>query len=643
MILELKLPPADAYYKLLNTLDDVNRLIRRHTDKSCVVQNISPEFGNVCFASSQHGWSFTLQSFAMRYTAKYNSKSGSGVSAEALAKRLWGDWFFDERHKTFSRSKPHADAGRTFVTFVLEPLYKLYSQVIGEDPEQLAGTLKRLGVVLKHREAHMDTKPLLKIVLSRYFGYPSGFMDMIVKHIPSPVTGGAVKVQLNYTGAQMSEPAVAMQRCDSEGPLMINIVKMYNTPDGSSFLSLGRVFSGSVKAGQMVKVLGEAYTEDDDEDMAVLEVKSLAVGMGRFSIEVNSAIAGNWILMEGIDSAIKKTATITSATTSLSGDEAAVFRPLQFESAAVVKLAVEPLKPSELPKMVEGLRRINKSYPLVTTRVEESGEHVIFGTGELALDCIMHDLRHLYSDIEAKVADPVVAFCETVMDSSSIKCYAETPNKRNKLTMLAEPLDEGLAEDIEKGAVRLSWDRKHVAEFFQSKYEWDYLTSRSIWAFGPDECGPNVLLDDTLSQEVDKGLLNSIRESVIQGFKWSCREGPLCDEPIRNTKFKILSASIASEPIHRGGGQIIPTARRAAYSAFLMATPRLMEPIYLVEMQMPADCVGAINPVLARRRGHMVQDTPKPGAPFYTGKAYIPVMDRYGFFLTFFNMPQLWL
>lgn len=67
-------------------------------------------------------------------------------------------------------------------------------------------------------------------------------------------------------------------------------------------------------------------------------------------------------------------------------------------------------------------------------------------------------------------------------------------------------------------------------------------------------------------------------------FQWGAREGPLCDEPIRNVKFKILDASIASEPLHRGGGQIIPTARRVAYTAFLMATPRLMEPVYYVEV-----------------------------------------------------------
>ena len=71
----------------------------------------------------------------------------------------------------------------------------------------------------------------------------------------------------------------------------------------------------------------------------------------------------------------------------------------------------------------------------------------------------------------------------------------------------------------------------------------------------------------------------------MQGFQWGTREGPLCDEPIRNVKFKILGAEIAPEPLARGGGQIIPTARRVCYSSFLMATPRLVEPVYYVEIQ----------------------------------------------------------
>ena len=99
-----------------------------------------------------------------------------------------------------------------------------------------------------------------------------------------------------------------------------------------------------------------------------------------------------------------------------------------------------------------------------------AGEHVILGTGELYLDCIMHDLRKMYAEIDIKVADPSVAFCETVIATSTLKCFGETPNGRNKLTMIAEPLDKGLAEDIEAEVVSMAWPKKKVSEFFKTKY-----------------------------------------------------------------------------------------------------------------------------------------------------------------------------
>ena len=80
------------------------------------------------------------------------------------------------------------------------------------------------------------------------------------------------------------------------------------------------------------------------------------------------------------------------------------------------QVAIEPINPAELPKMLDGLRKLSKSYPLLTTKVEESGEHLILCTGELYADCVLHDLRKVFSDIEIKVADPVVAFCETVAE-----------------------------------------------------------------------------------------------------------------------------------------------------------------------------------------------------------------------------------
>lgn len=63
-----------------------------------------------------------------------------------------------------------------------------------------------------------------------------------------------------------------------------------------------------------------------------------------------------------------------------------------------------------------------------------------------------------------------MSFCETVVETSTLKCYAETPNQKNKLTMVAEALDKGLAEDIENEVVSSSWTNKKKSDFFKTKY-----------------------------------------------------------------------------------------------------------------------------------------------------------------------------
>jgi U5 small nuclear ribonucleoprotein component len=543
---------------------------------------------------------------------------------------LWGDAYFQPSTRSFKRTPPEGGGPRTFVQFVLEPLYKLVTQTISAPEADLSDFLADMGIGMKKAELKLDPKPMLRMTLSRFFGSSyAGLAQALVDHLPSPQKGAAAKVAHAYSGPA-DDPCVAgMLGCDREALLMVNVTKMYHRPDCENFDAFGRVLSGTLKVGDEVNVLGETYSLDDQEDSAQKRVTRLWLFNSRYRVEVSEVPAGCWALIEGVEGSLVKTGTITAV-----GDVAegvSIFRPLSFSTASVLKLATEPLNPSELPKMLEGLRKLNKAYPLLSTKVEESGEHVVIGTGELYLDCVMHDLRHVYAEIEVKVSDPVVTFCETVVETSSLKCFAETPNGRSKLTMIAEPLERGLAEDIEAGRVDMRWDRKRLGEFFQKGYEWDLLAARSVWGFAPDERGPNILVDDTLPSEVDKKVLNSIRDFILQGFGWACREGPLCDEPMRNVKFKVLDATIAPEPIHRGGGQVIPTARRVAYSAFLMATPRLMEPVFFVEIVAPVDCVSAIYTVLGRRRGHVTSEGPRPGTPLHLVTAYVPVIDSFGF------------
>lgn len=618
LITELKLPPTDAYHKLCHTIDEVNTVL----EKCNYPKKMSPREGNVCFASSKHQWVFSLQSFAKSYGDYHGT-----FKAEEFAKRLWGNLYLTSDRK-FTRKPESGSAKRTFVQFILEPLYKIYSYTLGAEGKELDTMLQEVGVTLKRDQYHLNSHAMLKLVLRQFFGNSAGFVNMCVNHFKSPVENGYKKVETDYTGDRTTTVAKAMSTCSSKGPLMINVTKNYSRPDGSAFDSFGRVFSGTVKVGDRVKVLGEGYTLEDEEDASIQEVTKIWIFQGRYRVEVNRVTAGNWALFEGLDKGIAKTATITNE---IGSEEACIMSPLKFNTLATMKLAIEPINPSELPKMLDGLRKINKSYPIATTKVEESGEHIILGTGEMYLDSMMHDLRKMFSEIEIKVADPVVKFCETVVETSSLKCFAETPNKKNRITMIAEPLESGIAEDIESETVNIDMEKSEISDFFQNKYDWDILAARSIWHFGPDKCGPNILVDDTLPSDVDKDRLQTVRESIVQGFQWGTREGPLCDEGIRNCKFRILDASIAEEPIHRSRGQIIPTARRVAYSAFLLATPRMMEPVYTAEIQAPADCVTAIYDVLTRRRGHVVSSVPKPGTPLYTLQAMLPLIENFGF------------
>jgi U5 small nuclear ribonucleoprotein component len=524
LILELKLPPTDAYFKLKHVIEEVNTVIENTLPGQGEKRRLSPEKGNVAFACSNMGWIFTLPSFAKMYSDSYPE-----VDTRAFAVRLWGDIFFNPKRRSFTRKGVEEGSKRTFVNFVLEPIYKLYSHTISESPEDLKATLKTLGIYLKPSQYKTDAKELMKLVCAQFFGGAEGFVDMVVEHVPSPAEGAKKKLDRYYTGPTDTKVAAAIEKCDQDGPLVVQVTKLFNTPDAMSFYSFGRVMSGTAKPGQQVRVLGEGYTIDDEEDMTISTIADTWIAESRYNIPTSGVPAGNWVLISGIDNSIVKTATLVPPR--LEDDEDAyIFKPIKHFTESVFKVAVEPINPSELPKMLDGLRKVNKSYPLITTKVEESGEHVVLGTGELYMDCVLHDLRRLYSEMELKVSDPVTRFCETVVETSAIMCYAMTPNKKNKITMVAEPLDDGIAQDIESGKVSIKDPIRKVGQFFEENYGWDKLASRSIWAFGPDEMGPNILQDDTLPSQVDKKLLGTVRDSIRQGFSWGTREGPLCEE-----------------------------------------------------------------------------------------------------------------
>src|ERR1700742_1153786 len=89
------------------------------------------------------------------------------------------------------------------------------------------------------------------------------------------------QVSRNYTGPQNSEAAVAMKNCDSEGPLCVHITKLFHASDAQSFRAFGRIMSGTLKRGAPVKVLGEGFSPEDEEDMVKAVVDEIWICQSR--------------------------------------------------------------------------------------------------------------------------------------------------------------------------------------------------------------------------------------------------------------------------------------------------------------------------------------------------------------------------
>lgn len=120
------------------------------------------------------------------------------LDVNGFADRLWGDIYFSPSTRKFTRKAEDPETPRSFVHFILAPLYKLYSQVLSEDTETLKKTLESLGILLKPVMFKMDVRPLLKVVTGQFFGPATGLVDMIVHHIPSPLEGTASKVSVVF-------------------------------------------------------------------------------------------------------------------------------------------------------------------------------------------------------------------------------------------------------------------------------------------------------------------------------------------------------------------------------------------------------------------------------------------------------------
>merc|ERR1712121_436759 len=369
------------------------------------------------------------------------------------------------------------------------------------------------------------------------------------------------------------------------------------------------------------RIMGPNFVPGKKEDLYGKPIQRTILMMGRYTEAIEDVPCGNICGLVGVDQFLVKTGTLTTS------DKSHNMKQMKFSVSPVVRVAVEAKNPADLPKLVEGLKRLAKSDPMVQCMIEESGEHIIAGAGELHLEICLKDLEEDHAGIPIKKSDPVVSYRETVQAESDRMCLSKSPNKLNRLFMKAVNMPDGLAEDIDDGKVTPRQELKEGARFLADTYEYDVTEARKIWTFGPDGTGPNMVIDCTKGVQY----LNEIKDSVVAGFQWATKEGVLAEENMRGIRFNIHDVTLHADAIHRGGGQIIPTARRVLYACCLTAEPRLLEPVYQVEIQCPEQAVGGIYGVLNRKRGHVFEEAQTPGTPMFVVKAYLPVNESFGF------------
>lgn len=233
--------------------------------------------------------------------------------------------------------------------------------------------------------------------MQKWLNAADALLEMIVLHLPSPKLAQKYRTSYLYEGPPEDEVSEAMMNCDPNGPLMMYVSKMVPTTDKGRFYAFGRVFSGTISTGQKVRIMGPNYVPGKKDDLFVKSIQRTVLMMGRGAEAIADVPCGNTVGLVGVDQYLLKTGTITSSETAHN------IRVMKYSVSPVVRVAVMPKNSADLPKLVDGLKKLSKSDPLVQCYSDEStGEHIIAGCGELHIEICLKDLVDEYCKIEIK-------------------------------------------------------------------------------------------------------------------------------------------------------------------------------------------------------------------------------------------------
>ncbi|TGZ83212.1 ribosome biogenesis protein [Ascodesmis nigricans] len=459
--------------------------------------------------------------------------------------------------------------------------------------------------------------------------------------------------------------------------------------DKETLIGFARLYSGTVKKGQELYVLGPKYNPAyPDQHIQKVTVQELYYMMGKDLEPLDEVPAGNVFGIGGLEGKLLKNGTLTTLPTGCLNLAGVVLG-----SAPIVRVALEPKNPSELGKMVEGLKLLEAADPCAEYVVQDNGEHVILTAGELHLERCLKDLRERFAKVEIQSSPPIVPFRETIVSVPDMPpskdpnlprgtVVAVTPSKEITVRLRVRPLPAAVTEFLvsnaasikaiyakkvaEEGAAseddttatlrQTEAERKilgieEVKEMLRKAFSKVPAKEREVWqnvverivAFGPRRVGPNLLIDGTEDGALKKILSSSnedadddraftardFEDKLAYAFQLATAAGPLCHEPVRGIACIIESFSLPT--VAEKTFEVITSIHTSIRAGFLDWSPRLMLAMYSVDIQTSTEVLGRVHELISQRRGKTVSEEQEEGTPFWTIKALLPVVESFGF------------
>ncbi|HLC39416.1 MAG TPA: elongation factor EF-2 [archaeon] len=432
-------------------------------------------------------------------------------------------------------------------------------------------------------------------------------LDMIIKHLPSPIEAQKYRLEKIWKGDQESPIGKDMLACSSNGKLAMIITKM--VPDlHVGFVATGRLFSGKISKGKDVRLIGLHKTE---------KIQQVAVYKGINRIPVEEVVAGNIAAIVGISDAYSGE-TVCDIDYLIEP-----FEEIKHIFEPVVTKSIEPKNPMELPKLVDTLKKIGREDTTLQIKInQETGEYLVSGLGELHLEIkVEHKLRDL--GIAVEMSKPIVVYRETIFEQSP-EIEGKSPNKHNKFMFIVEPIEDGVYKAMLEGDVPTSVDIKGKSlDLFKKldKLGMDYDEAKTIVSI----YNKNIFMDQTKGVQ----FMNEVIEMVKDAFKEVCEDGPLTREPCTRVKIKLMDADLHEDPVHRGPGQVMPAVRWSIRQAMLKANATMLEPKQLIRVDVPAELIGEVIREVENRRGQILDMHEERGVSIIQAK--MPVADIFGF------------